>query len=165
MSKVPADYMAKEISKELAGWVIVKGVAEDIEGTDLYGRDPFYGFDCRKGNQKRVVWIFKDPEGNGPGFLEIEPAEKANTFTSIDDQATRYLEWKLALDEIKARFRDLVSEFETRVPRGPDAAQYWVELTDTIESRVWFMAQDALWFLKRPYRQFVNRYPESDSDE
>jgi hypothetical protein len=79
--------------------------------------------------------------------------------------ARRHREWNRALDEITACFHDLVREFETRVPRGPDAARYWVELTDTIESRVWFMAQDALWFLKRPYRQFINRYPESDSEE
>jgi len=32
----------------------------------------FYGLKIVKGNQIFHAWILRDPEGNGPGFLDIE---------------------------------------------------------------------------------------------
>ena len=83
-TEIPVECLAKEVTEELKGWEIVEGFAEDPKCRDLHGRKRFYGFTCRKGNQEREVWVM-DPEANGPGFLEIKPAEPTDTFSPEDD--------------------------------------------------------------------------------
>jgi len=57
-------HLADYVAKELVGWRITKAIV----ATD--GED--FGFVVRKGGQSRAVWVMCDPEGNGPGFLDIE---------------------------------------------------------------------------------------------
>lgn len=58
------DYFIKHY-KELVGYEVF-AVAEDDSDSE-----PFYGLVLTKNKQKKVAWILQDPEGNGPGFLEI----------------------------------------------------------------------------------------------
>jgi hypothetical protein len=46
----------------------VSGVVEDASG-----EFPCYGLQFTDGS---IAWILADPEGNGPGFLEIPPPKR-----------------------------------------------------------------------------------------
>lgn len=35
----------------------------------------YFGFQCKKGKTVKNVWVNCDPEGNGPGHLNIEDPE------------------------------------------------------------------------------------------
>ena len=35
----------------------------------------YFGFQCKKGKKVKNVWVNMDPEGNGPGHLNIEDQE------------------------------------------------------------------------------------------
>lgn len=65
MSRIPIDYMENLINKELAGWTIISAL---VEAPDR----EYYGFVVRKGRVEKFVWVLQDPEGNGPGFLNVE---------------------------------------------------------------------------------------------
>ena len=53
--------------KQLVGWTIKQIAADEMED---YGED-IYGLVLTKGKAKKIAWISRDPEGNGPGFLDI----------------------------------------------------------------------------------------------
>ena len=57
-----ADYMAKEIHAKLVGTIITQPVL-DGEGN--------FGFQCASKEGTFIVWVDRDPEGNGPGWLKI----------------------------------------------------------------------------------------------
>ena len=63
--------MDKELQK-LVGYTVSQ-IALDYDG-DEDSLDKFYGLVLvKKGDpQKLIAWIQQDPEGNGPGFLQIE---------------------------------------------------------------------------------------------
>lgn len=58
------DYFIKHY-EDLVGYK-VSSVTKDT--SDLV---PFYGLVLTKNKQSKVAWVLQDPEGNGPGFLEI----------------------------------------------------------------------------------------------
>jgi len=45
----------------------ITGVVEDASEDSSEG---FYGFMVKKGKVESVVWVLRDPEGNGPGCLD-----------------------------------------------------------------------------------------------
>jgi hypothetical protein len=59
-----AKYEAEEIREKLIGFKIV-GTAYDEDNQS-------FGFVAQKGKKKYVVWVDRDPEGNGCGHLSIE---------------------------------------------------------------------------------------------
>lgn len=61
-------FAMKEIEK-LVGYKVT-GVCADRGGES-------YGIVMEKGKDKKLCWIDCDPEGNGPGWLEIEDAYHA----------------------------------------------------------------------------------------
>lgn len=71
------DAFEKEYSrlKDMVVWDIVKD-DEGINGEPLYGI-VFRGLPSRgwPKNQMRTAWIMMDPEGNGPGFLNIQDSK------------------------------------------------------------------------------------------
>lgn len=58
-----AEYMTRYITKELVGWKITCTITSP---------DGDYGFVVKKGKVEKNVWVMRDEEGNGPGFLGIE---------------------------------------------------------------------------------------------
>ena len=69
--KSDAEYYANEIAEKLVDGRITRALLTD---TDEFGVT-FFGF--RVVNPKKEqfdVWVQRDPEGNGEGFLAIEPA-------------------------------------------------------------------------------------------
>ena len=62
-----AEAFAAHLSTKLTGW--------KIAGTIISNDKEMWGFqiDSPNGKQKKFVWVLCDPEGNGPGFLEIQP--------------------------------------------------------------------------------------------
>ncbi|VGO14431.1 hypothetical protein PDESU_02992 [Pontiella desulfatans] len=49
---------------ELTGLTITGGAVDDT--------GEYWGFTAEWKQGKKVIWVNCDPEGNGPGFLEIE---------------------------------------------------------------------------------------------
>ncbi len=66
--KTNAEWMAEEISKTLVGGRITNALVTD---EDQYGT-AFYGFRVEVNGGAFNVWVQRDPEGNGEGFLAIE---------------------------------------------------------------------------------------------
>lgn len=62
-----------ENAKQLVGFKIA-GVIFNVGGS--------FGLRCTKGSQELLAWVDCDPEGNGPGHLNIEKKKK----NKIDDQ-------------------------------------------------------------------------------
>ena len=54
---------------QLVGWT-VSGVANRAKDPDLFP-EGLWGLTLTNGEQKKVAWVLRDPEGNGGGFLEI----------------------------------------------------------------------------------------------
>ena len=54
---------------QLIGYTVT-GIAVDDSDKDEFG-DPWEGLVMEDGKRKKIVWANRDPEGNGPGFLEI----------------------------------------------------------------------------------------------
>jgi len=54
---------AKETAK-LIGWKITEVFLDEAR--------EYYGFQVEKNGVKKDVWVNRDPEANGPGFLNIE---------------------------------------------------------------------------------------------
>lgn len=59
-------YLTKQLTPFIGATIV--GFADDDEGT--------FGLIIQKGKQqKKVLWVLRDPEGNGPGFLELGDTE------------------------------------------------------------------------------------------
>jgi len=66
-----AEFMSKEISQKLAGWVIVQATVDA-------GDQQSFGFVVARlvggkidQSTRKTVWVDCDAEGNGPGWLNI----------------------------------------------------------------------------------------------
>lgn len=67
MSDAYARRMTTVISQQLVGGTITQAIVSDTE----YG-EAHFGFEVRlPSGQCKTVWVLCDPEGNGPGFLDI----------------------------------------------------------------------------------------------
>jgi len=68
-------YEIKNLYPLIGGKIV--GPIHDDGGwaTEEFGSpaDESFGFRVVKGKKKFNVWVSMDPEGNGPGHLEIEP--------------------------------------------------------------------------------------------
>ena len=71
MSKQKDVYL--EHYKQLQGLVVYDIVEDHINGEAVYGL-VLKGLPSRgwPSNKVRTAWIFRDEEGNGPGFLDIQ---------------------------------------------------------------------------------------------
>lgn len=68
MGNTHTEYEAEQIKKTiLGGFIDQVVVSKDKES---------FGFMVSKGNERFTVWVDQDPEGNGPGHLNIEEAPK-----------------------------------------------------------------------------------------
>lgn len=56
---------------QLVGKTITKVIIE--QGSEEEFGEPVYGFILNDGS---IFWLLRDPEGNGPGFLEISGGGK-----------------------------------------------------------------------------------------
>ena len=65
-----AEFYAGEIAAKLVGGRITTALLTE---TDEFGIT-FFGFRVENQKQQFDVWVQRDPEGNGEGFLAIEPA-------------------------------------------------------------------------------------------
>lgn len=72
MSSISHDYMIKHL-KRLVGKKVIAPAIDDSKDTLLDFGEPIYGLMFE---DETVAWSMRDPEGNGPGFLEIQPPEK-----------------------------------------------------------------------------------------
>ena len=61
-------YAADQL-KALVGWQIV--------ATTITPDNESYGFVIQKDKKRKVCWVDCDPEGNGPGWLQIEDQDDA----------------------------------------------------------------------------------------
>ena len=57
------DYMLKHCVEPLIGYT--------IRGTVVDDGDEFWGFSLEKDGEHKHVFVLADPEGNSPGFLEV----------------------------------------------------------------------------------------------
>ena len=75
MSRIPNNYMRKHL-QQLLGKTVTALVVDDTPDTlDDFG-EPLWGLKFTDGT---VTWIMRDPEGNGPGFMDIMPPELCGT--------------------------------------------------------------------------------------
>lgn len=58
------EYAADNVVNPLVGFKIT-GAALDKENES-------YGLVLEKGKKKKIAWVDCDPEGNGPGWLQVE---------------------------------------------------------------------------------------------
>lgn len=100
-----AGAMMPEIQK-IVGWTITEAFREkDSE---------YYGFAVAKGSKEREVWVWRDPEGNGNGFLSISPA------TQLPDKTEK-------------KERDCSAEIQKRIEAPPleaELSRWWDDLDD-----------------------------------
>ncbi len=68
--KSDAEYYANEVAEKLVDGRITRALLTE---TDEFGIT-FFGFRVENQKQQFDVWVQRDPEGNGEGFLAIEPA-------------------------------------------------------------------------------------------
>ena len=54
---------------QLVGYTVT-GLAVDDSDEDNFG-DPWMGLPLQNGKRTKIAWVLMDPEGNGPGFLDI----------------------------------------------------------------------------------------------
>lgn len=67
-----AQLMAEGIARQLVGGIIQEAF---VTPADEYS-DAGFGLVVKKGKSRSIVYVYSDPEGNGPGFLDIHtPAE------------------------------------------------------------------------------------------
>ena len=74
--KTDAEYYAQEVIDKLVGGEVTRALLSE---TDDFGTT-FFGFRVVNYSNKNTkseydVWVQRDPEGNGEGFLAIEPAQ------------------------------------------------------------------------------------------
>jgi hypothetical protein len=65
-----AEFYAGEIAAKLVGGRITSALLTE---KDEFGIT-FFGFRVENQKEQFDVWVQRDPEGNGEGFLAIEPA-------------------------------------------------------------------------------------------
>ena len=85
-----AGAMMTEIQK-IVGWKIKEAFREQ-DGE-------YYGFAVTKGKQEREVWVMRDPEGNGNGFLSIGTATQPPDKTEKRERDC-YIEVKKRLEAV-----------------------------------------------------------------
>jgi hypothetical protein len=68
--KSDAEYYANEVAEKLVGGRITSALLTE---KDEFGIT-FFGFRVENQKEQFDVWVQRDPEGNGEGFLAIEPA-------------------------------------------------------------------------------------------
>jgi len=67
-----SEYMSQEILEKLVGWRIVgSALSDDGESFGLIVQSPRHN--VNEGPKRKTVWVDCDAEGNGPGWLNIEP--------------------------------------------------------------------------------------------
>lgn len=66
--KTNAEYMAQIVSEKLVGGRITDAL---VTNEDEFGT-AFFGFRVEVNGGALNVWVQRDPEGNGEGFLAIE---------------------------------------------------------------------------------------------
>jgi hypothetical protein len=66
------DYCTNQIADHLVGGTITGAIQSS---SDEWG-DGFFGFRVKKGDKELAVWVQQDAEGNGPGWVSIEPMEE-----------------------------------------------------------------------------------------
>jgi hypothetical protein len=71
-----AEFMAKEIGKKLVGGTIKEAFTAKNEGG--FDDEQSFGFMVQKGKKLYRVWVDRDAEGNGCGWLAIEAQENPN---------------------------------------------------------------------------------------
>ncbi len=75
-------FLVEEIGKTLIGWKLTEAFLEEpreYEDPDDYeDRVKACGLVFQKGKQQRICWLLQDPEGNGPGWLNIGVAHNVN---------------------------------------------------------------------------------------
>jgi hypothetical protein len=70
-------FASDNVLKRLVGATITESIlTEDGES---------YGFRAEKGGKSFIVWVDCDPEGNGPGWLQIEDAESTPSLADAGD--------------------------------------------------------------------------------
>jgi len=60
----------EEHYSQLIGWT-VKGLMGFIKENDPDEQE-FMGLIMERGSKQKIAWVLMDPEGNGPGFLDIK---------------------------------------------------------------------------------------------
>ena len=60
-----------ELKKHLLGYTFV-GTAIDLDEDG----EEFYGMIFWKNNKRKILWILRDMEGNGPGGFQIQELEE-----------------------------------------------------------------------------------------
>lgn len=62
-------WLADNVIADLVGGTII---CPALTPVDEYG-DQFAGFKIKlKSGEEKLVWVLRDPEGNGGGFLEVD---------------------------------------------------------------------------------------------
>lgn len=135
-----AEYMAKYIHKELVGWKII-GTITDPDNED-------YGFIVKKGKEEKNVWVSRDAEGNGPGFLEIETQSQAMhgealfDYVNVKSTIFEHLD-DLGLTEAqKSRVREIYEHDFKLATSGPYAAAVLKELNQMLGEQLEKVATD-----------------------
>lgn len=68
--------MSSHMKKHLSALIGAK-VLSVVDDGDDYGSDTIYGLRVKKADGTfAIVWVLRDPEGNGPGFLDFEDEQK-----------------------------------------------------------------------------------------
>lgn len=76
--KTDAEYYAQEVIDKLVGGRITRALItepEEFDGTQFFGFRVVNYSNSKNTKSEYDVWVQRDPEGNGEGFLAIEPAE------------------------------------------------------------------------------------------
>lgn len=71
-ANIENNYMRKHL-QQLLGKTVTGLVVDNSKDTLLDFGEPIWGLEFTDGT---VVFAMRDPEGNGPGFMEIIPPEK-----------------------------------------------------------------------------------------
>lgn len=67
-----AQFTADQIIKHLVGGKITRAIATFEDGAAENHFEDFAGFVVKKGNRTINVWVQRDAEGNGGGWLALE---------------------------------------------------------------------------------------------
>jgi hypothetical protein len=137
-----AEYMANYIAKELVGWKIT-GTITDPDGEN-------YGFIVKKGKAEKNVWVSRDEEGNGPGFLEIETQSQAMHSMALIDYVNvkgaifEHLDNLELTEEQKSRVREIYEHDFRLATSGPYVAKALKELNQILGEQLEKLAVDKI---------------------
>lgn len=71
-TKGDAEYALAEIVKSLIGGTITESISTPDDDENGFEDDEYgYGFRVKNDNKTFLCWVDCDPEGNGPGFLNV----------------------------------------------------------------------------------------------